>query len=124
MNTENEISKNKYTAIQVLDEPGFGNASHLYRVVHIDDANNVYPEYDAFAEIAFQKGPIKEYGINGCHNEDLISIVIDRLKSFQSGDYSNDFNKRAIDALELALSELDSRTKSRIDSGTEGTSNQ
>ena len=33
-----------------------------------------------FAEINFQNGPIQESDANGCHQEYLIAIVIDRLQ--------------------------------------------
>ena len=42
----------------------------------------------ALATVLFQDGPVAEVGVNGCHNEDLIAIVIDRLQHFQRGDFA------------------------------------
>lgn len=69
--------------------------------------------------IPFQNGPIKENGVNGCQNEDLISIVIDRLNDLQK-KFSCRENAIAITKLEEALMWLDKRTADRIARGVEG----
>lgn len=72
-------------------------------------------------EISFQDGPIKESGVNGIMNEDLIAIVIDRMQGFQSGDYKCRENAIAITKLEEALLWLRKRTTDRERRGVEGT---
>ena len=79
-----DIGTQRYTQAVCLDEPNpkFGNACHKYGIrpkehTSFDDTS--------FAHINFQEGPVKESGINGCHNEDLLAIVIDRLQYFQKG---------------------------------------
>ena len=64
---------------------------------------------------------IKENGVNGCHNEDLIAVVIDRLQGFQAGEFSCRENAIAITKLEEALLWLNKRTQDRIRRGVEGT---
>ena len=70
----------------------------------------------------FQNGPIKEAGVNGVMNEDLIAIVIDRMQGFQNGDFKCRENALALTKLEEALMWLRKRTQDREDRGVEGTS--
>ena len=77
------IGTRKHTQVEALDKKGQGNANHKYKiykaVVNGSDLN------EGLCLIEFQNGPVKEKGVNGIHNEDLIAIVIDRLAGFQSG---------------------------------------
>lgn len=75
-----------------------------------------------YAEVLFQKGPIKENGVNGCHNEDLLVIVLDRLDSFQRTEFKCRENALAITKIEEALLWLKARTENRIAREVEGTS--
>ena len=110
-----EIGTKKYTEVRALDEKGQGNANHLYEVVLAENCNQVV------CEVNFQNGPIKEAGVNGVMNEDLIAIVIDRMRGFQSGDYSCRDNALALTKLEEALMWLRHRTDEREARGVEGT---
>ncbi len=113
-----EIGTRKYTEVQVLDEPGQGNANHKYRVVL---AQPNVGELGTLGEVKFQDGPIKEAGVNGVMNEDLIAIVIDRMRGFQSSDFACSENNVALVSLETALSALNQRTAERENRGVEGT---
>lgn len=73
-------------------------------------------------EIHFQEGPIKECGINGVANEDLIAMVICRLQCFQRSGHACRENEMAIEKLEESLMWLGKRTKGREKRGVEGTS--
>lgn len=114
---EINIGTKRYTKVICLDEPGAGGACHDYRVT---DATRPKGDEQDFAIINFQNGAIQESGVNGCHNEDLIAIVIDRLQGFQSGDFVCDENDQALHYLEHALMALNSRTQKRIERGVEG----
>ena len=109
-----EIGSNRFTEVFAVDEPSHGGASHEYRIfeegLSIQNGN-----------IKFQKGPVKEHGVNGCFHEDLIAIVIDRLQSFQNGDFACRENSNAIIKLEEALHWLNHRTNDRQKRGVEGT---
>jgi hypothetical protein len=104
----------RFTQIYTMDAKAF-NANHEYRIVTSSDGSVV-------AKINFQKGPVNEAGINGCHHEDLINIVIDRLESFQESEYKCRENAIALTKLEEALMWLDRRTSKRQQRGVEGTS--
>jgi hypothetical protein len=71
--------------------------------------------------IDFQEGPIKECGVNGVMNEDLIAMVITRLEHFQKSEFSCRENALAITKLEEALLWLRKRTMGRENRGVEGT---
>lgn len=73
--------------------------------------------------LSFQNGPVKENGegVNGITHEVLLAILIDRLMGFQSGQYANDFNAKALAHLQMALETLHQRTREREARGVEGT---
>jgi hypothetical protein len=119
-----EIGTKKYTEVSAVDEPGQGNANHRYEIVKkvFYDAQNSGPEgRQPFLTVNFQNGPIKEFGVNGVMNEDLIVIVIDRMRGFQSGDYACRQNELALTKLEEALMWMRDRTNEREQRGVEGT---
>ena len=118
------IGTSKYTEVFAIDELEF-NANHKYHV-NSKEKETIGSEfhYPNFADIRFQKGPIKENKVNGCHHEDLIAIVIDRLQSFQQTGYKCRENAVAITKLEEAMMWLDKRTQDRLNRGVEGTHNK
>lgn len=108
----------RFTDVFVGDEPGPGNACHEYYISPIDlPKDQVVGEYGS---VRFQKGPIKESGANGCFMEDLLNIVVDRLESFQSGDFACRENALALTKIEEALHWLNHRTSDRIERDVEG----
>ena len=111
------IGTQKHTKVVVTDEPDAeigGGACHHYEVLRARDGVPLHV-------VDFQKGPIKEHGVNGIHNEDLLAIVIDRLQGFQRGEYSCRENALAIRKLMEALQSLRDRTDAREARGVEGT---
>lgn len=116
-----DIGSHRFTEVVVLDEPGEGNACHEYEVRPIPSKGATIAEGDQFAKVKFQKGPVGECGVNGCHQEDLLVIVIDRLESFQSGDFACRENQKALDHILEAMWWLNYRTNKRQKRGVEGT---
>lgn len=112
-----DIGTSNYTEVFAVDEKTF-NANHSYQIISADSTKSCY------ATIYFQAGPIKENGVNGCHNEDLIAIVIDRLQCLNQGDFACRENSIAITKLEETLMWLRKRTDDRVKRGVEGTSNK
>ncbi len=104
--------------IMVRDEPGQGGACHEYYVAWPSQIAN-HPG-DAL-NIKFQNGPIKEFGVNGVTQEVLLTIVIDRLRSFQAGPFKCRENAIALTNCEEALMWLQKRTRERMARGVEGT---
>jgi len=116
-----EIGQHRFTEVNVIDEPGDGGACHEYAISRVCLPQTNDPVSGEFGKIKFQKGPVKESGVNGCFQEDLIVIVIDRLQSFQAGDYACRENALALTKMEEALMWLNSRTADRQVRGVEGT---
>ena len=116
---EVNIGSQRYTKVLATDKPGHGGACHEYTVQTVAQTDEDI-EYSV-GTVSFQNGPIKEHGVNGCHQEDLIAIVLDRLQSFQQGEYACRENALAITKLEEALHWLNHRTNQRIARGVEGT---
>lgn len=115
------IKSRMFTAVYANDDKGEGGARHNYTIV----SNETHREDETpkvFANIKFQNGAILESGINGCQNENLIEIVLDRLRDFQYSKFPCRENAIAITKLEEALMWLDKRTLDRKERDVEGIS--
>lgn len=116
---QSDLITNKYT--EVWREEGFTfNAPHNFEVRQVEAVTQPEPN-PKLVMIHFQEGPIKECGINGCCNEDLIAMCICRLEYFQNSEYKCRENAVAITKLEEALMWLRKRTNAREIRGVEGT---
>lgn len=104
---------NELLQVQVLDEPGQGNACHEYVIINTQNNDQTI--------ISFQNGPIKEVGANGISQEALLAIVEDRLLGFQSGPYACRENAVALTKIQEAMMWLQKRTMDRMKRGVEGT---
>ena len=102
---------NDLLTVKVVDDAGAGGAHHHYDIEHGDDL---------FCMVKFQNGPINEHGINGVTQEALLVILIDRLRCFQNGPFSNSYNATALVHCEAALDALKARTLERMARGVEG----
>jgi hypothetical protein len=87
---------NDKLSVTVTDEPGAGGAHHLYMIEGFDTSSNASCPFvkrhgapAKHATILFQNGPIAEKGVNGITHEVLLSIICDRLRSFQAGPYAS-----------------------------------
>lgn len=122
---------NDTLTITVTDEPGAGGANHAYLIAGADLNRNeslptlwaagASPEKSTGTAILFQNGPIPEVGVNGVTHEALLSVVADRLRSFQKGPYACKANACALTHIEEAQHWLQQRTIERMRRGVEGT---
>jgi hypothetical protein len=97
---------------------------HEYKIITQIDTPKGIETYNH--SIKFQDGPIKEVGINGIQNEDLLRILIDRLEYLQgmdNGRYACQENYDTKILLGVALRQQELRTKKRTQRGVEGTNN-
>ena len=123
MNSISTIQKrNNLNEVIRVDEPGAGNACHEYmiqrRVFPVGEAEQVIP----IANIQFQHGPRNEEGsTTGVLDTDLLEIVRDRLKAFQTGDYATRENACALTHIEEALMWMNKRVEDRAERGILGT---
>lgn len=113
---KHDLLTTKYTG--VVHEKNFQfNAPHLFRVYSLSQPEGS----EVLAEVHFQEGPIKEHGVNGVCNEDLIAMVICRLEHFNQTEFRCRENSMAITKLEESLMWLRKRTIGRENRGVEGT---
>lgn len=104
--------------VYALDEPGCGSASHAYRIT---PNGGEHPSQD----ILFQNGPrMDSDSIYGVLDTDLLEIVRDRLKGFQSGEFSCRENACALTHIEEALMWMNRRVEDRIERRVLGTNNK
>lgn len=109
---KHDLLTTKYT--KVSHEKNFKfNAPHLFHV----DAVNTDSQNSTVGIVHFQEGPIKEAGVNGVCNEDLIAMVVCRLEHFQQSEFSCRENAMAITKLEEAMLWLRKRTIGRENRG-------
>lgn len=99
----------------VADDRDENGGSHHYSIQSSKDLS-----FDCY--IQFQKGSVREAGVNGISDEALLSIVLDRLQGFQEGPSRSRFNSLAITNIEQGLLWLNERTHERQRRGVEGTS--
>lgn len=111
---------NEMLRIDVEDEPGQGNACHVYGIISTEPRRADQPPA-VMCPIRFQNGPIREVGVNGISNEALLAIVEDRLAGFQAGQYACRENAIALTKLQEAMMWLQKRTRDRVVRGVEGT---
>ena len=111
--TKHDLLTTKYT--KVLEEKNFKyNTPSTFKVVRKDDD-------ESLVDIHFQEGPIKECGVNGCANEDLLIMVARRLEGFQNSEFRCRENALALTHIEEALLWLRKRTMGREARGVECT---
>jgi len=90
-------------------------ANHRYAIVNIGSETKI-------AEVQFQKGPRNEPGsTEGVLDADLLEIVRDRLRGFQTGEYATRENAIALTHIEEALLWMNKRVEDRVARGVLGT---
>ena len=114
-----EIGSQRFTKVTVIDKPGQGGACHQYYIGRSENKPDL--PIGEFGHVHFQNGPVAQSGVNGCHQEDLLAIVIDRLQSFQQGHFACRENALALTKLQEAMHWLNHRTADRQRRGVEGT---
>lgn len=113
-------------------EKGVGGASHCYMITKANcavldcegDTLTVNPD-DIIATLQFQEGPRKDTNaIHGVLDSDLLEIVRDRLRGFQSGEFATRENACALTHIEEALMWMNKRVEDRIERNVLGTYNK
>lgn len=120
---EHDLLTQNYTMV-IHEQPFKFNAPHHFKVIvaHPETEGDHKGQNRVVGIVDFQEGPIKENGVNGVANEDLLGMVLCRLENFQKSEYKCRENACAITKIEEALMWLRKRTNSRVKRGVEGTS--
>lgn len=117
----NTIQKDdKLNDVYSLDEIGPGGTRHEYIILEKDtpiaqvDDLAIYSKDKKFAGIYFQKGPRdSEQSLHGVMDTDLLEIVRDRYKGFQSGPYPSEEGAEILSLVEKALKLANQRIQNR-----------
>lgn len=105
--------RNKLNTVFAVDEPGNGGANHEYLIK---------VPVDVEVKITFQNGARNdENAVNGVLDTDLLEIVRDRLKGFQTGDFATRENAIALTHIEEALMWMNKRVEDRAARNVLGT---
>ena len=111
--------RNNLNKVYRFGDPGPGGAYHTYQIEWpVDPVVGLY-HYDS---ICFQKGPRREFdSVHGVLDTDLLEIVRDRLKCFQTGEFACRENACALTHIEEALMWMNKRVEDRAERGVLGT---
>ena len=112
---DNPMFTSKYTYVEG------GNISELNATAFHDFVVKRSDDGEILQNIHFQQGPIKECGVNGVCDEDLLLMVITRLEQFNMGDFLCIENAYAVSHLKEHVVWLRERTRQREARGVEGT---
>lgn len=119
-------TQEKLNNVFAMDEKGNGGANHEYWIdscepTHFNERLN-RKVHTRCAEIRFQNGDRKlEDSTHGVLDTDLLEIVRDRLTSFQQGQFSSEYNEKALYHIEEALEWMNKRVEDRIARNVLGT---
>ena len=119
--------REKLNDVYAVDEKGNGGANHRYIICKKDELlwTNGNNSIGVLEDISFQNGPRKEKdSINGILDVDLLEIVKHRLECFQEGEFSSQYNERALHHITEALIWLNKRVEDRIKRNVLGTYNK
>ena len=111
--------REKLNRVFAADEPGAGSANHEYDIYSAEGFNE---DTEPLVVIRFQHGPRRlPDSVHGVLDTDLLEIVRDRLKGFQSGEFSCRENACALTHIEEALMWMNRRVEDRIERRVLGT---
>jgi len=118
------FSLNDSILVEATDELGPGGAHHEYRlsIPHAIEQANGYVGKAYVTTIQFQKGPRNEPdSVPGLTEGALLAVLIDRVASFQAGEYACVENDHVLFGLRQALDWTKRRAKARAARGVLGT---
>ena len=119
--------REKLNDVYAVDEKGNGGANHRYIICKKDELlwTNGNNSIGVLEDISFQNGPRKEKdSINGILDVDLLEIVKHRLECFQEGEFSSQYNERALHHITETLIWMNKRVEDRITRNVLGTNNK
>ena len=107
--------REKLNEVHRVGVKSYGGAYHNYAVVNAETK-------EILVAVEFQEGPRKDpESRHGAIDSDLLEMVRDRLKCFQSGGYACEENAQALRHFEEALMWMIMRTENRFERGVLGT---
>ena len=112
--TEHNLNK-----VYAIDSVVPGNANHVYAIAKNREGREFN---DIIATICFQNGTRNgSKSIDGILDVDLLEIVRDRLKAFQSSEFACEYNAQALRCIEEALYQMNLRVQDKVERKVLGT---
>ncbi len=119
---QNNAFNRKCVAVYTDDERASDAAHHKYKIVvnswTEDGESGSYPV--EVCDLKFQNGGLKEVGANGITDQALIAVVLDRMRSFNDGQFRCRENSMIITKLEEAMLWMEKRSNDRARRNVEG----
>lgn len=116
--------RNNLNSVYRSGDIGPGGAYHHYTIV-LDNSSRLAEFSDFEMYVCFQKGARTDpEARHGVLDNDLLEIVRDRLKAFQSGDFACHENEMALIHIEEALMWMNRRVEDRAEREVLGTYNK
>jgi hypothetical protein len=109
--------------VKTADYRAEDGAHHAYDIEVWDDPSGGVRNQDQIihsVRLQFQNGGLKEVGPNGITDQALLTIVLDRLRSFNDGPFRCRENSVMITKIEEALMWGEKRANDRSRRGVEG----
>lgn len=125
---KNNKFNREHIIVKTADCRATDNAHHAYEIMVMSSSLEGNPSpsaenYDNAVEVCklnFQNGGLKEVGPNGITDQALLAIVLDRLRSFNDGQFRCRENSVAITKIEEALMWMEKRGNDRARRNVEG----
>lgn len=119
--THNQVERKNNTQLVCEEKENWSyNVPHSFLFVQEDEKDPSI--VDVISAVHFQEGPIKEVGLNGVSDVDLLLMVKTRLEAFQQTEFACKENEEALANIEKAITCMCNRTKNRETRGVQGTS--
>ena len=109
--------------VKTADLRASDNAHHAYKIEVFQVSNFPTDKENSPVEtcfLNFQNGGLKEVGANGITDQALLAIVLDRVRSFNEGQFRCRENSIVITKLEEAMLWLEKRANDRARRNVEG----
>ena len=104
--------------VETMDTRASDGAHHEY-VIRVNPENSVGTPV-MVCGLQFQNGGLKEVGANGITDQALIAVVLDRMRSFNDGQFRCRENSMIITKLEEAMLWMEKRSNDRARRNVEG----
>lgn len=106
------IGEGLHTSVLSLSNPLKDGMKRMYTVVRSGSDMLVPKNHgDSFAMVTFQDGLVADRGVNGCQDDDLLIMVLDRIRDYRTSEYNCLELGEAERAIETALLWLGSMRK-------------
>lgn len=112
----------EHVVVKTADERASDNAHHKYEILVVKEAvtSDKTSQIVEECHLNFQNGGLRDVGPNGITDQALLAVILDRVRSFNDGQFRCRENSIIITKLEEALLWMEKRGNDRARRGVEG----